>query len=487
MGLDELAQQTPSHFRERRFRSEKSRRDFLKLMGLGGAFYAVPGAFAQALTLTPAQIIGPFYPNRMPLDVDNDLLVVQNAIIPAVGVVTWLGGRILDRRGDPIRGAQVEIWQADVNGAYIHTNSTIRNRDAGFQGFGRFITGSSGEYLFRTVKPGLYPGRAPHIHFGVTVPGARTAFVTQLYEAGQPRNNSDSVLNSVRNAAQRALLVVPWTPIAGSAIGEVAVKFDIVMDHTPGEAPVSDSPRISLNGGLVNAASLLPGTVPGSRMFIQGSGFTSGETHEMNPLDIVDGVLPVTLNGVTVLVDDQPAPLLSVSPGRLEIVTPDNVTHPRATVSVSNQLGVSNRETIEVNNRMPALFQETQGHVAATHGDGSRVGPEGILSEVETTPARPGERIAVFATGLGPTDPLSPAGMAITSDPPPNVLDAVTVRINTLVVTPEAARLTKPGLYEIVFTVPSTLLDGDHAIVVEIGGTRTAKIGRLRVRASTGS
>jgi protocatechuate 3,4-dioxygenase beta subunit len=94
---------------------------------------------------TPAQTEGPFYPNHLPLDTDNDLIVINDAISPAVGEITHLSGRILDANGDPIRNAIVEIWQVDNNGAYLHDGTSNRDqRDGNFQGFGRFLTGSTG-------------------------------------------------------------------------------------------------------------------------------------------------------------------------------------------------------------------------------------------------------------------------------------------------------------------------------------------------------
>jgi len=82
--------------------------------------------------------------------------------------VRRLGGRILDRSGEPLRNATVEIWQCDANGAYLHSGTgNAAKRDGNFQGFGRFVTGSTGEYVFRTIKPVPYPGRTPHVHFAV--------------------------------------------------------------------------------------------------------------------------------------------------------------------------------------------------------------------------------------------------------------------------------------------------------------------------------
>src|SRR5258708_28347002 len=132
-----------------------NRRHFLRRLSLGAALFTIPGAFAEELIRTPRQTEGPFYPDHLPLDTDNDLIVINDSVTPAVGEVTYLNGKILDSRGDPVRGALVEVWQCDSSGAYIHSRSGHRaDRDPNFQGFGRFLTGSSGEDLFRTSQPG---------------------------------------------------------------------------------------------------------------------------------------------------------------------------------------------------------------------------------------------------------------------------------------------------------------------------------------------
>jgi len=209
------------------------RRKFLTQFGLGSLMFAASGAFADELLRTPLQTEGPFYPDKLPLDTDNDLLVINAAVTPAVGEVTWLSGRVLDARGEPVRSALVEIWQVDQNGSYLHSKSNNHaNRDTNFQGFGRFLTGSSGEYLFRTIKPVPYPGRAPHIHFAIKTRG-HDKFTTQCYVKGEPQNERDGVLNRIQDPKARNSLIVPFVPIKGSRIGELAVRFDIVLGFTP--------------------------------------------------------------------------------------------------------------------------------------------------------------------------------------------------------------------------------------------------------------
>jgi protocatechuate 3,4-dioxygenase beta subunit len=210
-----------------------TRRDFLGAAALATVALGTSGALADELTRTPLQTEGPFYPDKLPLDTDNDLLIVNDSITPAVGEITHLGGRILDARGEPLRNALVEIWQVDSRGAYLHSGTSNRDRrDANFQGFGRFLTGSTGEYYFRTVKPVAYPGRTPHIHFAVKLKG-QDKFTTQCYVKGDPGNERDFVLKAVRDPKARESLMVDFAPIKDSRIGELAAKFDIVLGYTP--------------------------------------------------------------------------------------------------------------------------------------------------------------------------------------------------------------------------------------------------------------
>lgn len=207
------------------------RRIFLNGMLAGALACSAQRTLAQSLTATPAQTEGPFYPDRLPLDQDNDLIVVGGRNASAAGEITHLTGRILDLRGNPLRGVTIEIWQADHNGRYLHSADAGTRNDANFQGFGRFETDQAGQYRFRTIKPVPYPGRTPHIHVKLHR-GGRELLTTQLYVQGHPLNERDGVLRSIRDPAQRASVMVPFLPIKEHR-GELAARFDIVLGMMP--------------------------------------------------------------------------------------------------------------------------------------------------------------------------------------------------------------------------------------------------------------
>jgi protocatechuate 3,4-dioxygenase beta subunit len=212
-----------------------TRRLFLGTAAFAATMHTVKGAFADELAKTPKQTEGPFYPNKLPLDTDNDLLRINEDITPSVGEITHLTGRVLDVKGNPVRNALVEIWQCDGKGVYLHTADSDKKKgqqDQHFQGFGRFATSSKGEYYFRTIKPVPYPGRTPHIHVKVKKNG-KELLCTQCYIKGHPGNAKDGVYNGIKDPGQRANVSIAFDPIKGSKLGELAANFDIVLGATP--------------------------------------------------------------------------------------------------------------------------------------------------------------------------------------------------------------------------------------------------------------
>jgi protocatechuate 3,4-dioxygenase beta subunit len=203
------------------------------LVGATSALAAkVAGSLAEAaapLVPTPGQTEGPFYPLSLPADMDGDLVRVKGQATQAVGTVTHVSGRVLDRRGQPVRGATVEIWQCDAHGIYNHPGDLgQRRRDAAFQGYGRVEVDAVGGYAFRTIRPVAYPGRTPHIHFKVHAPGVGR-LTTQMYVAGEPQNATDGVLNSIRDRKARQSVIVALADAGDVEPGALKGSFDIVL------------------------------------------------------------------------------------------------------------------------------------------------------------------------------------------------------------------------------------------------------------------
>ena len=205
---------------------DTSRRRLIK-----GAAGLVTTLAAQSLgastLLTPRQTAGPFYPDRLPLDDDNDLTRVSGQEQVARGEISDLHGRLLDRNGYPLAGMRIEIWQCDANGRYHHPRDPGQGAiDRGFQGFGHTVSDTDGYYRFRTIRPVPYPGRTPHIHVAVRPPGEEP-FVTQLYVAGEPRNADDFLFQRIPEE-QRPLVLVDFRP-ATEAGSPLQAKRDIIL------------------------------------------------------------------------------------------------------------------------------------------------------------------------------------------------------------------------------------------------------------------
>jgi len=210
-----------------------SRRRLLQSLALVSAGFLTRNAFAEMLAQTPHTTAGPFYPDHLPLDQDNDLIHITNDITPAVGTVTNLSGTLVDPSGAPVKNALIELWQADNFGSYIHSRGAQGGqRDSHFQGYGKFETGKTGEWVFRTIKPALYTGRTRHFHFGITLPGMQRRFTTQLFFAGEPANTRDMVLRAIRDDAQRASVIREFKEDGDTK--QLAATWDIVMSLTPG-------------------------------------------------------------------------------------------------------------------------------------------------------------------------------------------------------------------------------------------------------------
>ena len=182
-----------------------------------------------------AALEGPVFGDDAPDPHDADL-TVHGAGEP-LGERIVVEGHVLDEDGRPIRGALVEIWQANAAGRYLHE----RDRhpaplDPNFMGAGRCETDQDGRYRFVTVKPGAYPWgnhenawRPAHIHFSLFGRLFTQRLVTQMYFPGDPLFEYDPIFQAVRDPRARELLVARFDLEITRPEWALGYRWDIVL------------------------------------------------------------------------------------------------------------------------------------------------------------------------------------------------------------------------------------------------------------------
>jgi protocatechuate 3,4-dioxygenase, beta subunit len=167
-----------------------------------------------------------------------------------IGERILVHGRVLDDGGRPVRGALVEIWQANACGRYRHkTDQHDAPLDPNFSGAGRMITNEHGYYHFKTIKPGAYPWgnhynawRPAHIHFSLFGAGLLSRLVTQMYFPGDPLQPLDPIFNSISDESARNRLISSLDIEHTEPNYSLAYCFDIVLRGS-GDTPFEEARR----------------------------------------------------------------------------------------------------------------------------------------------------------------------------------------------------------------------------------------------------
>ena len=155
---------------------------------------------------TSSSVLGPFHVSGAPhLPVGGDMKRDFG------GPVLLAEGVIRDTDGNPIAGAEIDIWQTAPNGLYASQDDA---QDT-FSFHGLMTVGADGRYAFTTVKPveytvptdgpagdilracGRHPWRPSHLHYIVKAPGYRD-LVTEIFPDDDPYLDQDTVFG-VRN------------------------------------------------------------------------------------------------------------------------------------------------------------------------------------------------------------------------------------------------------------------------------------------------
>ena len=213
------------------------RRRFLQGLTAGVAAFTTPGAFAEQLAGTGTMTEGPFYPDKLPLDTDNDLMIINDSTTPAVGEVMHLAGRVLTPPASRRRGGRRDL--AVRRHRVVHRPRAERRpgatrtsrATAGSRPTRRGGTASARSSRSPTPCIGIF--RTAHIHVAVSQNGRRV-FTSQLLVNGHPANARDGVVRGLDARALKTLLV-DFQPLPGSKLGELSANFDIVLGATANE------------------------------------------------------------------------------------------------------------------------------------------------------------------------------------------------------------------------------------------------------------
>jgi protocatechuate 3,4-dioxygenase beta subunit len=214
--------------------------------GYRSTLYRAPSRPLVPLPEELHALAGPVFGEDAIEDSDSDL-TRQHGGEP-LGERITVSGRVVDTEGRPIRGALVEVWQANSSGRYRHqVDDHPAPLDPNFSGGGRCLTGDDGTYRFITVKPGAYPWgnhdnawRPAHIHFSVFGRTFTERLVTQMYFPGDPLFPFDPIYNSVRDPKARALMVSRFDIATTQPEWALAYKWNIVLGSGNGTTPFED-------------------------------------------------------------------------------------------------------------------------------------------------------------------------------------------------------------------------------------------------------
>jgi protocatechuate 3,4-dioxygenase beta subunit len=189
---------------------------------------------------------GPVFDDSAVGDLDHDL-TRQHAGEP-LGERIVISGRVLDERGQPIRNALIEVWQANAAGRYHHdADRHAAPLDPNFTGAGRTLTDDDGGYRFITIKPGAYPWqnhdnawRPAHVHFSIFGRTFAQRLVTQMYFPGDPLIGYDPIIQAVREPRARELLVARFDLESTQPEWALGYRWDIVLGHGTRTTPFED-------------------------------------------------------------------------------------------------------------------------------------------------------------------------------------------------------------------------------------------------------
>jgi uncharacterized protein (TIGR03437 family) len=256
---------------------------------------------------------------------------------------------------------------------------------------------------------------------------------------------------------------VPWQ---GRPAYETALAFGVYGIQSAGPEPAVGA------GGVVDAASFRATISPDSWSSIFGTNL-SARTRSWQASDFVGNALPLSLDGVAVLIGGYPAAVSYISPSQINVQVPDGAGPGMVTVQVITPAGPSGLAQVDAEQWAPNFFTFSSGatsYVAATYEDGTIAGKSGLFgSSVSTRPAKPGDVISLWGTGFGPTAPTVPVGVLFSGAAPLPASDQLAIAVGNVPATVLFAGLSEAGLYQFNVIVPE-VPDGDQLVTAQVQG-----------------
>ncbi|HEY3840141.1 MAG TPA: IPT/TIG domain-containing protein [Bryobacteraceae bacterium] len=295
---------------------------------------------------------------------------------------------------------------------------------------------------------------------GLNSNGIVSLFTRRLRQAAVP--NTFTFTGSQTYAVGSDASVAAGDYAAGLGVSGLFVESEVSSagDNSGYEIDFGSAyPQFSGSGvfispyGVVNAASNAPGgspLSPGEFVTVYGSNLAGSTLQAGAPY-------PLTLGGVTVTVNNVPAPIYLVSANQINFLVPFAVTGSTANIVVKNATGTSNTVSLPLAATSPGIYSvdlSGAGYGVILHADYSLVSP--------SSPASQGETVLVYLTGLGAVKPAVADGVAAPSSPLSNVAltsQQLQVYMDGQPAAAQFAGLAPgfPGLYQINVTIPKNL------------------------------
>jgi uncharacterized protein (TIGR03437 family) len=311
--------------------------------------------------------------------------------------------------------------------------------------------------------------------------------------------NNQTVVLPTATLAGIALTVLAANPVSSSP-GQYAVGITLPYTIPAGAAqvlilniggftsnsvfvPVGALPTIPTIASIQNGASFQDGFASNAWLTIKGINLAAvaGDTWDKA---IVNGQLPTTLDGVSVLVGGQPAYVYFVSPTQINVVAP-NVAPGATTVVVKNSLGTSATANATAVAEQPAFFTWPGSYAVASHfPDFTYAVKNGTFAGLTTVPAKPKDVLILWGTAFGATLPAAPTGVQIPGTSTFSTVNTVTVTVGGQPATVYGSALAAgfAALFQVAIQVPDGLLDGDYPVVATVNGAKSPATTMLTIK-----